>query len=129
MQERKCIKEKIQPISALTTILQESREKILDLPFTSLGTFKVCAEGKFDTFPHRASPRKCRSRSSTRPNSSTEDELIYAMEKFPDFFPPEYLSCSDRTVTEQQEHLRERIHQENPIDSKVVDWLRQEYGI
>lgn len=128
MQGHKCIKEKIEQYRGLTT-RQDSKERILDLPFTSLGLLKNCS----DSFTHRASPKISRSRNSTRPNSCSEDELVYAMEKFPDFFPPEYLCCNDstfRTAAEEQEILREKIHQdEEQIDRKVLDWLHQEYGI
>lgn len=131
MQGHKCLKNKIGQLSGMTA-RQDSKERIVDLPFTSLGFLKDCSEGKFNSPSHRASPKISRSRNSTRPNSCSEDELVHAMETFPDFFPQGYLSCNDstlRTAAETQELLRGKIHHEEQIDRKVLDWLHQEYGI
>lgn len=96
-----------------------------ELIFTKLGVLKIC-DGKYGCLSPKHSPTLERSRKNhSRRDNYDEDELINAMEKFPDFLPPGFAVSIGRSG----HVLGSERSQGSLADRNVFEWIRREYGM
>lgn len=96
-----------------------------ELTFTKLGVLKI-SDGKYGCFTPKNSPTLERSTRNQRQDSYDEEELVNAMEKFPDFLPAGFAV----SISKNDQVLGSRPSQRSSLaDRNVVEWIRKEYGM